>query len=92
MLLFFVIAASSACVIKYRSSCGNQVIVSFKFWQEYERALKYSDAILQVEPRNHQAKEMKEYIKKKMKKGMESVYLILLPMFPASSALSGIRI
>ena len=37
--------------------------------QEYEKALKYAKAIQQVEPGNHQAKELANYIEKKMKRG-----------------------
>jgi fission 1 protein len=37
--------------------------------KEYTKALKYAEAILKVEPGNHQAHELKTYIDKKMKKG-----------------------
>ncbi|XP_064638594.1 mitochondrial fission 1 protein-like [Lineus longissimus] len=36
--------------------------------KEYTHALRYADAILKVEPRNHQVHELKTYIDKKMKK------------------------
>ncbi|KAK2141716.1 hypothetical protein LSH36_1053g00029 [Paralvinella palmiformis] len=35
--------------------------------KEYEKALKYTEAILKVEPKNHQAAQLREHIKKKMK-------------------------
>nr|XP_002121705.1 mitochondrial fission 1 protein-like [Ciona intestinalis] len=35
--------------------------------KEYEEALKFCDAILKVEPKNHQVKELKEIINRKMK-------------------------
>ena len=38
--------------------------------QEYEDALKYTKAILRIEPTNHQALDLEQYIKKKMKNGM----------------------
>ena len=37
--------------------------------QEYERALKYIDAVTHIEPANHQARQLHNYIKKKMEKG-----------------------
>ena len=37
--------------------------------QDYNKALKYANALLIIEPGNHQAQELKEYIDKKMKKG-----------------------
>ena len=37
--------------------------------QEYERALKYIDAVTHIEPGNHQARQLHNYIKKKMEKG-----------------------
>lgn len=37
--------------------------------QDYERALKYVDAIRHIEPSNHQARQLHNYIKKKMEKG-----------------------
>ena len=39
------------------------------FFQEYEKALKYAKAIQKVEPGNHQAKDLANYIEKKMKQG-----------------------
>ncbi|XP_076454111.1 mitochondrial fission 1 protein-like isoform X2 [Babylonia areolata] len=36
--------------------------------KEYERALKYIDAVRQIEPGNHQARDLNTYIKKKMEK------------------------
>ena len=37
--------------------------------QDYNKALKYVKALLTIEPGNHQAQELKEYIDQKMKKG-----------------------
>ncbi|KAK7089975.1 hypothetical protein V1264_009844 [Littorina saxatilis] len=36
--------------------------------KEYERALKYIDAVTRIEPGNHQARQLHQYIKKKMEK------------------------
>ena len=44
--------------------------------QDYNKALKYAKALLIIEPGNHQAQELKEYIDKKMKKG-EGRWVIL---------------
>lgn len=44
--------------------------------QDYQKALKYIDAILKVEPSNHQARQLRTYTEKKMKKGVS--WLIIL--------------
>ncbi|KAL8595939.1 hypothetical protein ACOMHN_018251 [Nucella lapillus] len=44
------------------------VAVGFTRLKEYERALKYIDAVTRIEPRNHQAHNLHSYIKKKMEK------------------------
>merc|ERR1712004_310849 len=36
--------------------------------KNYEQALKYADAMLQVQPGNHQVQALKQYIQKKMKR------------------------
>ena len=50
----------------------------FTVFQEYDRALKYTNGILAVEPKNHQANQLKDYIEKKMKRGN----LINFPTLP----------
>ena len=37
--------------------------------QDYEPALKYTEAFLSVEPQNRQVKDLQKYIKHKMKTG-----------------------
>lgn len=37
-------------------------------FQNYERALKFVEGILQVQPRNHQAAHLRDHIKSKMKR------------------------
>ena len=48
-------------------------------FQNYDRALKFIDAILKVEPQNHQAEQLKEYTKQKMKKGFPTFPIPHLP-------------
>ena len=38
-------------------------------FQDYDRALTYTNGILKVEPKNHQVQELKKHIEKKLKKG-----------------------
>ena len=45
------------------------LLISFVILQEYERALKYADGILKVQPNNHQVQDLKTEINKRMKKG-----------------------
>ena len=40
--------------------------------QDYNHALKYVNALLLIEPSNHQAQDLKRYINKKMKSGKKS--------------------
>ena len=47
-----------------------QLLVISQFCsQEYDKALKYTKGILAVEPKNHQASNLKDHIEKKMKNG-----------------------
>ncbi|XP_025080233.1 mitochondrial fission 1 protein-like isoform X2 [Pomacea canaliculata] len=44
------------------------IAVGYTRLKDYERALKYVDAIRHIEPSNHQARQLHNYIKKKMEK------------------------
>lgn len=46
--------------------------------QDYDEAMKFSKAILCVEPGNHQALQLTEYIENKRKKGSEAVNTIII--------------
>ncbi len=42
------------------------------YLQEYDKALKYTKGILAVEPKNHQAVDLKNIIEKKMRNGKQA--------------------
>jgi len=42
--------------------------------QEYEKALKFTSAILKAEPNNHQAQQLETYIQKKLRNGMQQLF------------------
>jgi len=44
------------------------MVIGYTKLKEYERALKYADGILKVQPNNHQVKDLKVEINKRMKK------------------------
>ncbi|ELT98945.1 hypothetical protein CAPTEDRAFT_165888 [Capitella teleta] len=61
--------------------------------KEYEKALKYAKAIQQVEPGNHQAREMTAYIEKKMKKeGLIGMAIVGGAAAVAFGALAGLGV
>ena len=53
--------------------------VSVYFWiylQDYEKALKYVEGILKVQPNNSQAVGLREEINKRMKKGNSNLVVL----------------
>jgi len=44
--------------------------------QEYETALKFTSAILKAEPNNRQAQQLETFIQKKLRNGMQWLYVI----------------
>ncbi|KAK7484230.1 hypothetical protein BaRGS_00024479 [Batillaria attramentaria] len=53
------------------------IAVGYTRLKEYERAMKYVDAVTHIEPANHQAKQLHGFIKKKMEKdGMMGIAIV----------------
>jgi len=46
--------------------------------QEYETALKFTNAILKAEPSNRQAQQLEAYIQKKLRNGIRLSYCTLV--------------
>ena len=68
MISSFVLLYLFHCVLNNTSDRIFINVCSY-FRQEYERALKYADGILKVQPNNHQVQDLKTEINKRMKKG-----------------------